>query len=603
MCGIAGIISRSAINREQLIKLTNSMIHRGPDEDGIFIKDNVGIGHRRLSIIDLHTGKQPMSNGDATIWITYNGEIYNYIEIRDELIEEGYIFKSSSDTEVIIHAYEKWGRDCVKRFRGMFAFAIVDYRIKKVLLARDQLGIKPLVYYFDGNSFVFASEIQAFTSLDFFDDEVDISSIDDFLRLQFIPAPKTIYKKCKKLLPGHIIEVDFDLVMGKQEQYYSFSFENKNKLSRIETLEKLDDVLKDSVKKHLVSDVNYGAFLSGGIDSTLVVNYMTEILDQPVNTYSIAFYGDNNPDAPWAEKAAKILGTKHQTYTVKPDAVKIIPDIVRHFGEPFGDSVTLPYYYVSKLAAQDVKMALSGDGGDELFAGYNTYKAWDSLCNHQLGLKQAIKKKIGIVQKNGEEDWEQLITYINKKDRVKLWKADYSPRNFPHDELYDKFFAETEGFSCINKAQYMDINTYLPFDLLCNGDISGMMHGLEIRTPLTDRDVLGFATGIPEQYNYGYVDGFGYQGKMLLKELLEKKFSKEFVYRSKRGFSMPLSNWFKDANAYTKTVHDRLLDPDAKIYKYFRMQGVRGIVDKQEQGNIWLLLILEEWLQQRAIVM
>lgn len=310
MCGIAGILKKNNIvNKTEINGMLNTMVHRGPDQFGIYTDENYGIGHRRLSIIDLEDGKQPMSNSSKTIWITFNGEIYNYKELRSDLKKLGYNFKTKSDTEVILHLYEEIGFDCLQKLRGMFAFCIVDAKKRLLFCARDNLGIKPLVYYFDGDVFAFASEIQALKTVKGFDKSINYNAIDQFLWLQYIPAPYSIFQKVKKLKPGHYIAVDFDLNISEQIQWFDFNFnEKKSNQSHAAWLKEFDNIFSDSIQKHLISDVSYGAFLSGGIDSTLVVDYMNHVLDNPVETFSIGFDNDDNSEVEYAEYAAKKIG-------------------------------------------------------------------------------------------------------------------------------------------------------------------------------------------------------------------------------------------------------------------------------------------------------
>ncbi|HEY4641153.1 MAG TPA: asparagine synthase (glutamine-hydrolyzing), partial [Thermoanaerobaculia bacterium] len=370
MCGIAGILDADHADPGAAIAMANRIRHRGPDGSGEWSCAAISLSHRRLSIIDLEGGRQPLANEDASVHVTYNGEIYNFRELRKTLLDCGHTFTTVSDTEVLVHAWEEWGRDCVEKLRGMFAFAIWDEKKQQLLLARDRAGIKPLYYYRSGSRFAFASELQAFSG---WERTLDPEALDLYLHFQYIPAPYTIYKEIRKLPPAHTL-----LISPRSEpdirRYWSLRFEPGNGLSESQWLDELDAVISESVRLHLVSDVPFGAFLSGGVDSSLVTSYMSEHLrDEHVRTYSIGFDDPDYDELPYARIVSDYLHTTHREEMVYPDAIAILPELVRHYGEPFADSSAIPTYYVSRLAAADVKMVLSGDGGDEAFAGYASY--------------------------------------------------------------------------------------------------------------------------------------------------------------------------------------------------------------------------------------
>lgn len=619
MCGIAGVIKyNEKVYATEIIKMCNTMTHRGPDGSGVFAQDNFGIGHRRLAIIDVEAGKQPMSCMDGQVWISYNGELYNFQELRKELIELGHQFCTLSDTEVVLKAYLEWGCDgCLSRFRGMFAFSIIDLRNNICFIARDHLGIKPLIYYKDNRVFAFASEIQALTQIRGFNKETNYDAIDQYLWLQYIPAPNTIYKHAHKLLPGHYIIADLYLENIQIKKYYDYEFCPNSDKSEDEWLSELDEVLLNSVKKHLVSDVPFGAFLSGGIDSTLVVDYMTRILGQPVETFSICFEGEDYSDAEHADYAAKLLGTRHHLEMIQPNALEILPEIVKKYGEPFGESSAIPLFYVSKLASKHVKMVLTGDGGDELFAGYGRYNSWLNFCdiNHLskrklsmwlLALWRKNKAKRDEIYGNKSLDnagggWICFVQFMNKDIRSRLWRKEYGIDTTITPEEFERAYQCAKKCSDLQCAQYMDMKTYIPFDILVNADIASMTHSLELRTPLIDREVLAFALSIPEKYNYEKRGQNEYQGKILLKKLMSSKYSSQFLYRPKRGFSMPLSKWFKDKTSYAWCIKERLLQTSAKINDLFDPSAIRALIETDDYGsNIWLLLFLEEWLIQNG---
>lgn len=604
MCGIAGLqIKNNVVHPEEIEKMLNTMVHRGPDQFGIHNEYNYGIGHRRLSIIDLADGKQPMSNEQKTIWITFNGEIYNYKELRVELEEKGYIFKSNSDTEVIIHCYEEYDIDCLGKLRGMFAFCIADNSKRRMFCARDNLGIKPFVYYYDGDTFAFASEIQALKTIQSFDKTIDIKSIDQYLWLQYIPAPNSIYLKVKKLKPGHYITVDFDLNISEQIKWFDFGFSsdtlNKDWKSEFNT------VFSNSVEKHLISDVSYGAFLSGGIDSTLVVDYMTKILNKAVETFSIGFENDGNSEVEYAQYAAKLMGTNHHTQIITGDAFKILPELVNHYGEPFGDSSAIPTYYVSRLASDYVKMVLSGDGGDELFCGYPRYIAWNNAENTCNSIKYQLRKIRNILASGGKtlallNDWLLYVQYLGRDLRKDLWKNEYKQYSSLPLEYFNEICKQTSCFSHLQKAQYIDLKTYMPFDCLTKVDIASMCHSIEVRTPFVDKEVLNLAMNLPQKVTFAETKQYGTQGKYLLKQIMEDRFGSDFVFRKKRGFSIPLNRWITDESNYAYKLKMNLLSPSTKISQFFNTDILKRIVESNNQHHIYVLIFLEEWLNQNC---
>jgi len=441
MCGIAGILryNENSIDRSEIETMTRILSHRGPDGEGFFIRDKIAIGHRRLSIIDLDTGNQPMANEDETIWITYNGEIYNYVELREELLVRGHRFSTKSDTEIIIHAYEEWDAKCLEKFRGMFAFGIVDLKKRCLILARDRFGIKPLYYRIGEEYFAFASELSALRKVLDKTPEGNILSIDFFLRYQYIPIPHTIFKNIFKLPPGTSITVNFDGIRTDPVYYKNLSFSKDEKYSDSEWEEKINNSIKESVKAHLISDVPVGVFLSGGIDSTLIALNVKKYLDNPIKGFTICYNEKEFSELAYAEAAAKKIGIDLHYEIVTEDALDILPALISHCGEPFGDSSIIPTWCVSQLARKYVPVILSGDGGDETFAGYDSYITWEGSQNILSIIKNfrsypilIIKKitlllKRKIIEKSTYQlsEWESNILYIGKKVRSKLWLMKY----------------------------------------------------------------------------------------------------------------------------------------------------------------------------------
>ncbi len=611
MCGITGILRfKEAVGQEEIERMTAVLSRRGPDGAGTWLEGGVAIGHRRLSIIDLETGRQPMCNEDGTVWITYNGELYNFLELRQELISTGHTFRTHSDTEVIIHAYEEWGDDCVCRFRGMFAFAIVDKRQQRLFIARDQLGIKPLVYYAADGIFAFASEIQALRQIRGVKLDLDLQSLDHYLFLQYIPAPRTVFQQMQKLPPAHRMSVTFAGKIEEPRQYWSIAFTPDNTKSEAEWLEELDQVLRDSVKAHLVADVPFGAFLSGGVDSSAVVAYMAQILDRPVKTFSIGFEEDEYNELEFAEIAAKRWGTEHHVEIVKPDALAILPDLVRCYGEPFGDSSAIPSYYVAKMARQHVPMVLSGDGGDETFAGYNSHLAWMEWTSNSYPLwkrclwpiaRKLFPHRYGWQPTPGPSlhNWLGIMQYMATATRQALWRPEHLGVVTADVEAYSEAYAMTKGYSLAHTVQYLDMKTYLPFDILTKVDVVSMMNSLEVRTPIVDVRVAEFAATIPEQFNIRKNAAGKWQGKLLLKRLMERYYPAEFLHRRKMGFGVPIQKWFAPAGSLHNDLHERLLSRNSLICEYFEPKTIRQLVANNDSRLVWLLLFLEEWLQGR----
>lgn len=611
MCGIVGIIrKKERVSYQEIENLTGTMMHRGPDEGGIYVKNNYGIGHRRLSIIDIGNGQQPMANNDDSIWIVFNGEIYNYLELKTQLVNKGHKFKTNCDTEVILEAYQEWGIECLQLFRGMFAFALIDEKEKKCYIARDGFGIKPLVYYRDDSMFAFASEIQTLKSLNNFDKSLDLQAMDQYLWLQYIPAPKTIYENAKKLIPGHYLVVDFELNVSRQIHYFKIDCEENRAYTQKEVINQLDKILLDTVSHHMLSDVPCGAFLSGGIDSTLITDYMSRCSNSPVKTFSIGFKESNYSELEYAKYVSDLLGTEHYYKIVESDALKVLPQLVKNYGEPFGDSSAVPTYYVSQLASQYVKLVLSGDGADEMFGGYGwTYSSWikNNLSIPEAGhftnilYQVATRTKMYTHSTTLDLDtWLALINYMNRDLRTKLWKEDYRDLvNLPLD-IFEEAWKQAQRLSAVKSAQYMDMHTYLPYDIMSKVDIASMMQSLEVRTPFVDKEVLKFAMRVPDKYIYKYDLKGMYQGKLLLKQLMKKKYSKDFLFRTKQGFAIPLCDWFCDKNNYAYEIKNDLLSTSARISHYFKRDVIEDILNGDNTGRIWVMIFLEEWLKQNS---
>jgi len=618
MCGIAGFIEFT--DRIPARRDAEAMIarvrHRGPDGQGLHIHGPVALGHRRLSIIDLISGAQPMSNEDDQVWITYNGELYNFRELREQLKSAGHTFRTSSDTEVIVHAWEEWGEACVEHFRGMFAFAVADYRRRVIFLARDHLGIKPLYYFQTRERLAFASELQALRVLPDCPNDIDPKAIDNYLFLLSVPPPRTIYRDVYKLPPAHRMTVAFDGKTRGPECYWKLQFRPQTGVSFTEWTERLESVLRDSVRAHLMSDVPFGAFLSGGIDSTAVVGLMSEELAAPVRTFSIGFEEAEFNELEYARMAARRFGTEHHEEIVRADAVSILPELVRHFGEPFGDSSAIPTYFVSRLARRHVTMALTGDGGDEGFLGYGRYFGWHEWINPpaspRAAWKRVLRPLLQIVRprrfpaRRGVQpaDWLPWIAGVPADIRREVWRPEFTHLvEEPIEEIQD-ILKDALGVSPEQIGQFIDYNTYLPNDILTKVDISSMIHSLETRTPLTDVRVAEFASTIPWKMNLRRNGQGVWTGKHVLKAIVGKHFGPEFLERKKTGFGIPLNHWFAKGGALRDELSERLCSGNARIYRYFRPEAVQRLMSEHSvhefdhSQRLWQLLFLETWLEQ-----
>ncbi len=615
MCGIAGILRWSGpkIRDEEIKSMITAIRHRGPDGEGIFLRERVALGHRRLSIIDLEGGRQPMLNEDGQVAVTFNGEIYNFQELVEILKTKGHIFKTRSDTEVIVHAWEEWGKDCVRRFRGMFAFAIADWKQNKIFLARDHFGIKPLYYVLKEKQLFFASEIQALKAVDDCPSDIDLQSLDQYLMLQYIPAPRTIFKQMFKLLPAHCMTVHFDGRVEGPDRYWNIKFSPKKWNSLDECAEALEERIRDSVKAHLVADVDFGAFLSGGIDSSVVVSCMAQELNRPIKTFSIGFQHAKVNELSYAKQVAERWNTNHQFEVLNPDVCKILPKLVQHYGEPFGDYSSIPTYYVSQFAKHSVPMVLSGDGGDEAFGGYKSYLKWVSFLFPNRPIWKRIMypfAKLLMPQRYGEpreslEHWYNMIQIMSAPFRFNLWKKEFHNFvNLPIEIFENSWRKMAHSYSPLEKVRSLDYDTYLPDDILVKVDVASMAHGLEVRTPLIDVKVVEFLQSIPSHFLLRESDKNSkeWMTKFLLRKILTKYFPNDFINRPKKGFSPPLNEWLTFDEQFFSFVKDVLLDSRASISCYFEREIIVSLMKEQKQranqGHlIWMLLFLEVWLK------
>ncbi|MDD5433084.1 MAG: asparagine synthase (glutamine-hydrolyzing) [Candidatus Pacebacteria bacterium] len=639
MCGITGIWDfKNKISEGTLEKMTDCLYLRGPDDSGIFVdpKNNIGFGHRRLSILDLSpAGHQPMANDDQTIWITFNGEVYNFAEIRKELEVKDYKFKSNSDTEIIIKSYQEWGIDCIQKFRGMFAFAIWDAKKEKLFLVRDRAGVKPLYYYFDGDRFLFSSELKAFHKHPEFKKEINFSALALFLQFGYILAPYTIFENTHKVRPGHYLEVDKNGDIKETKYWDIIDFYLAEKIDKSEEgIEKeLEEILTESFQYRMVSDVPVGVFLSGGIDSSLVTALLQKNSKNPIKTFTIGFNEKEYNEAPYAKKIAEHLGTDHhEFYCTAKDALEIIPKLPEIYDEPFGDSSAIPTYLVSKFARERVTVALSADAGDELFCGYSLYELlskyyfivqktppfllsfayfalstfsvnfvvkvynlfsfvlpkYTNLENKINKFKNIIKRKdnkLSVIVKNGYSYWlPDEIKLFLKKEYVTL------PTNF--DE-YEK----VKSLNIKTQMQAVDFKTYLPDDILAKVDRATMAVSLEAREPLIDHKIAEFIARVP--IDLKYKNG---QSKYILRKILYRYVPKELVERPKQGFAIPMDKWLKNDLKYLLEKYlseERLREQGIFDEMYIKESLSKYLSGKSDSAyKFWFLLVFQMWYEK-----
>ena len=619
MCGIAGIVDfEKAPSLDILRRMTDAIRHRGPDGSGSFHDGPAALGHRRLAIIDLKTGDQPILSRDGKSAIIFNGEIYNYRRVRTALAAMGAGFDTESDTEAILRAYEAYGADCVRHLRGMFAFAIWDGRDQSLFLARDRVGIKPLYYAWNGRRLLFGSEIKAILESPDLDRSIDPLAIDDYLTYLYIPAPKTIYREIRKLPPGHTLRVSREGIALRE--YWDLSFEPRSDLGETRYIAEVQDALRDSVQCHLMSDVPLGAFLSGGIDSSAVVATMASLMPDPVKTASIGFTEGGFDELPFARMVGSAFHTENREKVVEASAAAILDTLVWHFDEPFADSSMVPTYYVSQVARERVTVSLSGDGGDENFAGYRRYR-FDVLENRvrgilPAGVRRPVFGTLGSVYPKA--DWlprvfraKTLLTNLALSPErgyghtmswfTPEWKrvlyrpelqrqlADYDPHS-----VLEAHFARTEGWDPLSRIQYVDIKTYLVDDILTKVDRASMAHSLEVRVPLLDHEFMERAAEIPSSYKLR-----GGEGKFIFKRSLRGTLPSEVIDRPKMGFTIPLARWFR--KELRPMFESNVLAPDAYVAEHFHGEAIQRMWSLHQQGRrdfapyLWALLVFEKW--------
>lgn len=624
MCGICGIVWNDAtrpVDPSLIESMTTALAHRGPDGFGIHQEPGVALGHRRLSIIDLAGGKQPLSNEDGTVWVTFNGEIYNFQLLYKELRHRGHTFRTRSDTEVLVHLWEDEGPNMVRVLRGMFAFAIWDSRTRTLFVARDRPGKKPLVYRHSEEGIWFASELKSLLKDPTFKREVDHQSLDAYLEYQYVPHPRTIFTHAKKLPPAHwMMYRDGKLTI---ERYWRPAYHKESTRTWEEDKELVRSTLTEATRIRMISDVPIGAFLSGGVDSTIIVGLMQSLSSRPVKTFSIGFPVKEYDETEYARLAAKYIGTEHHEYIVEPDAVSIVDELSYFYDEPFADSSSIPTYYVSKWTREKVTVALTGDAGDELFMGYHRYYAarlyemLDSLpapLRRLLAMKfwqklpgggtphsyvRRVKRILEAIGYDKRGRYRNLVEIFSRDRRERIYTADFresldgaQPELFV-ESLYDDF----PNRDFLTQTSYVDFASYLVGDILTKVDIASMAVALECRSPFLDHEFVDLVASMPMDRKM-----VGNRKKILLKEAFAEHLPPEIKRRGKMGFGVPLPYWFR--NELKPLLDEVLFSPRANQRGWFDSAQLRKLVDDhssgqaEHSGRLWSLVMLELWARK-----
>ncbi len=624
MCGIVGIANANsrAVSREIIERMNACIVHRGPDDDGFYIRENVGLAMRRLSIIDIAHGKQPIYNQDKTAWIVFNGEIYNFQELRKDLEKRGHRFYTNSDTEVIVQLYDEYGADCVQYLRGMFAFAIWDERDKSLFVARDRVGKKPLLYSHQSNGdLIFGSEFRALLAHPDISRDVDTEAIHHYLSYLCVPAPLTAYKQIRKLEPAHWLRWKNGQI--ETRRYWSPDFHHKIKISEPEAEEETLRLLREATKMRMIAEVPLGAFLSGGVDSSTVVALMAEESSKSVKTFSIGFEEEDFSELKYAKRVAEHIGAEHHEFIVKPNAIEILPTLVEHYGEPYADSSAIATYYVAKETRKHVTVALNGDGGDESFAGYERYFAMqlaekyhklpdflrkgliENVINFvptselKRGRARDLKRFVKAASLPKVERYFHWVSAIDRETKENLYTNDFRNEIGDSDsaKFLNQWFAKSNGSGIVDATMFTDQMTYLPNDLLVKVDIASMANSLEARSPLLDHKVIEFAASLPESIKIR-----GTETKYLLKKVASRLVPREVLYRKKMGFGVPLTHWFR---GHLKDYLGEVLLSEKSLKRgLLKSEVVTQLVHEHINGKhdhvsqLWTLLMLELWFQK-----
>ena len=626
MCGITGIFDtrgKRDIDRQALSRMNESQYHRGPDEGGIHLEPGVGLGHRRLSIIDLSTGQQPLYNEDQSVCVVFNGEIYNYQELIPELLALGHVFHTRSDTEVIVHAWEAWGEGCVRRFRGMFAFALWDRKQDTLFMARDRLGVKPLFYALLPNGiFLFGSELKSLLAHGGMARQIDPLAVEEYFALGYVAEPRCIFRQAQKLPPGHLLTFRRGQPLPDSKEYWDIRFTGDSSLSIEDACQQLTNKLVESIRLRMISEVPLGAFLSGGVDSSAVVALMAGLSSEPVNTCSIAFDDPAFNESAFAQKVADRYRTNHHCDLVASDDFDLIDTLARLYDEPYADSSAIPTYRVCQLARQHVTVALSGDGGDETFGGYRRYRLHLMEERLRSSMPQGFRRTVfGFLGRSyPKADWAPRIfrakTTFEGLARTTIEAYFHSIsilRGQMREQLFtDRFRRELAGYSAqdvfnfhaqrantddpLSLIQYIDLKTYLVGDINTKVDRASMAHSLEVSEPLMDHPLVEWMAELPAVLKIR-----GDEGKYLLKTAMEPHLPNDVLYRKKMGFAVPLARWFR--GPLKERVREAVLGSRLAETGWFDQNYLRHLVDAHQSGArdysapLWSVLMFEAFLR------
>jgi asparagine synthase (glutamine-hydrolysing) len=622
MCGITGIFDtrgRREIDRVQLQRMNESQHHRGPDEGSIHIEPGLGLGHRRLSIIDVSTGQQPLFNEDGSVVVIYNGEIYNYQELMAELVALGHVFRTKSDTEVIVHAWETWGEDCVKRFRGMFAFALWDRNRETLFLARDRLAVKPLHYaLLDDGTLLFGSELKSLLAHGGLKRDIDPLAVEEYFALGYVAEPRCIFRQARKLPPAHTLCVRRGQALPAPREYWDVRFTVANSLSLDQACAELTTRLREAVRLRLISEVPLGAFLSGGVDSSAVVATMAQLSTEPVNTCSIAFDDPVYDESAFAQRVAERYRTRHSVETVRSDDFGLIDTLARQYDEPYADSSAIPTYRVCQLARKHVTVALSGDGGDESFGGYRRYSLHMMEERLRAALPLSLRRPLfgALGYAYPKADWAPRVlrakttfegmartsveAYFHSMSILRGPMRDrlFSPRlkadlgGYNAQEVFNRHAAKAGTDDPLALIQYIDLKTYLVGDINTKVDRASMAHSLEVREPLMDHSLVEWLATLPSSLKLR-----GGEGKLLLKKAMENRLPRDVLYRPKMGFAVPLARWFR--GPLKQRMRDAVLGERLADTGWFESSVLARLVDEHQSGArdhsaaLWSLLMFD----------
>jgi len=618
MCGICGFIRDSGLEScdlETLKKMNQAIYHRGPDDEGYFVEHNVALGVRRLSIIDLFRGHQPIYNENGMILIIFNGEIYDFKELRINLEKRGHRFSTNTNTEVIVHLYEDFGFDCLKKLNGMFAFAIYDKTEDLLFIARDRLGIKPLHYCFDGKVLVFGSELKSLLQFPGLRREIDLKSLNKYLTFEYVPAPYTIYKDIYKLQPGHYLIFKNGRLLIKR--YWNLSYKDKPIRSKDECIEKLKWYIDDSVRKRMISDVPLGTFLSGGIDSSLITAFMTRQSSQKVKTFSVSFDDKSFDESRYARQISSFLETEHYEEKLTPKMLlDLVPQIMNVLDEPFADVSVIPTYLLSKFTRKNVTVALSGDGGDEVFAGYPTYQAhkmaryfpkmaygiakgvvnWLPVSDDNITFDFKAKKFVSGIPYTPEIRNQIWLGSFEPFQKTKLFSAEVK-KYLKGDSEFDILFRslrDCDADNYLEKVLWLDMHFYLQDNMLVKVDRTSMANSLEVRVPYLDHRLVEFACGLPANMKLN-----GLTTKYILKKTAKEMLPNEIIHRTKKGFGVPVAKWIKDE--LKDFILDILDEKKIKREGVFNPKFIGDLLEDHFNGTkdnrklIWTLVVFELW--------